>query len=185
MVGAAPAHSAFPHNDFLSFLERIALNLIQIECNPRQASRWECCVSLNLIALGSMARRSASCPPARNQAPWRAGQCPTAPSGGHSATAQYAHRRVFLHHKSRGSIVGCPPGGWALPSVAAQFGAQEAPISTLSAPPRPRPSTTPPLAENPLPSKQRWAPPAPTFAKSPAPAAARAVRTPPAPCASR
>ena len=25
------------------FLERIAPNLIQIECNPRQASRWECC----------------------------------------------------------------------------------------------------------------------------------------------
>jgi hypothetical protein len=23
-------------------LERIAFNLIQIECDPRQASRWEC-----------------------------------------------------------------------------------------------------------------------------------------------
>jgi hypothetical protein len=26
-------------------LERLAFHLIQIECDPRQASRWECCVS--------------------------------------------------------------------------------------------------------------------------------------------
>ena len=26
-------------------LSRIAFNLVQIEGNPRQASRWDCCVS--------------------------------------------------------------------------------------------------------------------------------------------
>ena len=37
--GARAPHGVQRHRE-LSGLERVALNLIQIECNPRQASRW-------------------------------------------------------------------------------------------------------------------------------------------------